>query len=119
MQAASAEIAPERTIRTETRVTAAPVNADGEVLENRRVSSTNAVFVQAIDPGGLPGFGDGVSTSVELVRQLGGLLVLVAGIVIPLLWIPLLVWLFLRWWRTRADDADMPADADSPAPAPS
>lgn len=115
----AAEIAPERTIRTETRVTAAPVNADGEVLENRRVSSTNAVFVQAIDPGGLPGFGDGLSTSVELVRQLGGLLVLAAGIVIPLLWIPLLVWLFLRWRRTREDDADIPADPDSPAPAPS
>ena len=79
----AAEIAPERSLRTQTRATAAPVNADGETLENRRVSSTNAVFVEAWDPGGLPGFGDGISTSVDFVQQVGGLAVLLAGIVLP------------------------------------
>jgi uncharacterized coiled-coil protein SlyX len=113
----AAEIAPERTIRTQTRVTAAPVNADGEILENRRVSSTSAVFVQTIDPGGLPGFGDGISTSVDFVRQLGGILVLLAGIIIPLLWIPLLLWLYLRWRRTRRQDGAAPAESETPAPA--
>ncbi len=118
----AAEITPERTLRTQTRVTAAPVNADGETLDARRVSSTNSVFVEAIDPGGLPGFGDGLSTSVEFVQQLGGVAVLLAGIVIPLLWLPLLAWLVIRWRRNRRPDHDDSSDGPRPRsgdPAPS
>lgn len=109
----AAEIAPERTLRTQTRATAAPINADDEVLESRRVSNTNSVFVEAVDPGGLPGFGDGISTSVELVQQLGGLAVLFVGLAIPLLWVPLLIWLYLRWRRGRRLDEGESSSPDS------
>lgn len=97
----AAEISPGRSLRTQTRATAAPINADGEELENRRVSSTSSVFIEAIDPGGLPGFGDGISASVDVVRQVGGIAVLSLGFIIPLLWVPLLAWLLIRWRRNR------------------
>ncbi len=107
----AAEIAPERSFRSQTRVTAAPVNADGEVLENRRVSSTSAVFVEAVDPGGLPGFGDGLSAGLDFLRNVGGLAVLALGTAIPFLWVPVVAWLAIRWRRRRAT-----ASQDEPPP---
>lgn len=88
----------ERTLRGQARATATPVNDDGSPVEAREVSTTGNVFLFADDPGGLPGFADGLSESFELLKQLGGLVVLAAGLIIPFLWVGLL-YLAYRWYR--------------------
>lgn len=112
----AAEVTPERSLRTQTRATAAPVNADGEVLESRRVSTTGSVFLDAVDPGGLPGFGDGLSASLDFLSRLGGLAVLFAGGILPFLWLPVVVWLVVRWRRRRTEAAVSVAGDAAPSP---
>lgn len=109
----AAEIAPERSLRSQTRVTASPVNADGEVLESRRVSTTSTMLVEAVDPGGLPGFGDGVETSLDALKTIGGVAVVVAGVVVPFLWVVALAGLFMWWRRRRNGDEPLVAPTDT------
>ena len=112
----AAEVAPERSFRSQTRVTAAPVNADGEVLENRRVSTTSSTFVEAVDPGGLPGFADGLETSVDALRTIGGVAVVVAGVVVPFLWLAVLAGAFIWWRRRRAGGEPVAGPTETPEP---
>ncbi len=98
----AAEVVPERNLRTQTTVTAQPVNEDGESVPGRPAASTVTIFIEAVDPGGIPGFGEGLETSWELLVRLGQVLVLVAGALIPFLWVPLVLWLLLRMRRTRS-----------------
>lgn len=98
----AAEVVPERNLRTQTTVTAQPVNEDGESVPGRPAASTVTIFIEAVDPGGNPGFGEGLETSWELLVGLGQVLVLVAGALIPFLWVPLVLWLLLRMRRTRS-----------------
>ncbi len=107
----AAEINPERTLRTQSRATATPVNQDGVPLESRDVSSTTTALLQAVDPGGLPTFRDGLRASWDALLTLGDLIVLVAGLLIPFLWIPVAIWLFLRWRKARRTPPAMPAPA--------
>jgi uncharacterized coiled-coil protein SlyX len=112
----AAELLPERSLRTQTRVTAAPVNPDGEVLENRRVSVTDAAFLDVEDPGGLPGFSDGLDASVEALANVGGFLILLAGSLLPFVWVPLVVWLVVR--RLRRRHGDMTPGPEAPSEEP-
>lgn len=89
-----------RSQRTQTRITAVPVNEDGQRVEAREVVNTSSIFLDARDPGGLPGFNDGVEQSWDLLQNLGGILVLVAGLFLPFIWVIALLVLY-RWWRKR------------------
>lgn len=112
----AAEVVPERNLRTQTTVTAQPVNEDGESVPGRPAASTVTIFIEAVDPGGNPGFGEGLETSWELLVGLGQVLVLVAGALIPFLWVPLVLWLLLRMRRTRsAEKASDAATETEPA----
>lgn len=100
------EMTVERNQRTQTRVSAKPVDQDGNRVEGREVASTVSMSIDALDPGGLPGFGDGLEASWNALLWVGGVLVLLAGAILPLL-IPLalLVWLLL-WFSRREHKSD-------------
>jgi hypothetical protein len=57
--------------------------------------------ITAVDPGGLPGFRDGLDASIAALLWIGGLFVLLAGL-LPLI-VPgaLLAWLWLRFVRRQ------------------
>jgi Domain of unknown function (DUF4349) len=94
------EVVPDRDLRTRTTVTATPVDEDGEELPGN-ASSTVTFFVDTVDPGGIPSFGEGLEVSWELLVALGRLALLFAGAVLPFLWVPVVVWLGLKVWRSR------------------
>jgi hypothetical protein len=94
----AAELTPERDLRGRTTVTAQAVDEDGNALATRPISQTETVFLNTIDPGGIPSFTEGLEVSWELLVRLGQSLVLVVGASIPFFWVPLVVWLV---WRMR------------------
>jgi hypothetical protein len=119
------ETVAERSLRTQTTVTATPVNEDGDVLSNRKAANTVTVFIQAVDPGGIPTFAEGLQASWELLVDVAQVLVLLAGAIIPFFWVPILMWLAWRYAKRRsaedrvapersidAPEADLPAIVD-------
>jgi hypothetical protein len=92
----------ERTLRTQTRVTATPLTEEGTAIEGRTVSNTSTITLAAEDPGGIPSFGEGLERSWEALVNLAKLLILGVGIAIPFIWVLGLIWLYLRW-RSRRD----------------
>jgi len=107
----AAEINPERTLRTQSRANATPVNQEGVPLESRDVSSTTSALVQAVDPPGLPSFSDGLQASWDALLTVRDLIVLLAGLLVPFLWIPVAIWLYLRWRKARRTPPAVPAPA--------
>jgi len=95
------EVEVSRDLRTQTRVSAIPVNADGDPVTARQVAQTGSIFVGATDPGGLPGFGDGLSAGWDLLKNIAGLAVLAFGAILPFIWLIPVVWLAVRWRRRR------------------
>ena len=93
---------PERSLRTQTTVTAEPVSEKGEPLPGRPTARTITIFIDAVDPGGIPSFTDGLQASWDVLVRLGQTLILVAGALIPFLWAPLVLWLLWRVRRTRS-----------------
>lgn len=96
------ETVAERSLRTQTTVTATPVNEDGDILSNRKAANTVTVFVQAVDPGGIPTFAEGLQASWELLIDGAQVLVLLAGAIIPFFWVPILIWLAWRYSKRRS-----------------
>ena len=95
------EVEVEQNVRTRTRVEATPINQDGEPIEGRTVAATTQAGVQAVDPGGLPGFSDGLEAAWDMLLWLGGVIVLFAGLLLPFFWVPIVLWLIWRWRRER------------------
>jgi hypothetical protein len=93
----------ERTLRSQTRVTATPLNEDGTLLEGRSVANTSTATLVAEDPGGIPGFGEGLSESWQVLVNIIKLLILAVGAIIPFIWAIPLVWLIWRWRRDRLE----------------
>ena len=98
----AAEFVAKRNLRTQTTVTAQPVNEEGGSLPGRAAASTITIFIDAVDPGGIATFGKGLGASWELLVGLGQVLVLLAGGLIPFFWVPLLFWLLWRMRQTRS-----------------
>ncbi len=97
------EVEVDQDVRTRTRVEATPVNQDGEPIEGRTVAATTQAGIQAVEPGGLPGFSDGLAAAWDMLLWLGGVIVLFAGLLLPFIWVPIVVWLIWRWRRKRKD----------------
>lgn len=110
------ETVAERSLRTQTTVTATPVNEDGDVLSNRKAANTVTVFIQAVDPGGIPSFSEGLKASWEVLVNLVRSLILVAGAIIPFFWVPIVAWLVWRLIRRRTEETGAAA---TPATVPS
>lgn len=98
----AAEVTPERDLRTQTTVTAEAVDEDGADLGARPVSRTGTMFVNTVDPGGIPTFTEGLLASWELLVRFGQTLVLVLGALIPFFWVPLVAWFLWRMRRPAA-----------------
>jgi hypothetical protein len=94
----AAEITPERDLRTRTTVTARAIDEEGTEIGARPVSQTVTVFVDTVDPGGIPTFTEGLQASWELLVRFGQTVVLVLGALIPFIWIPPIAWFV---WRMR------------------
>ena len=97
------ETVAERSLRTQTTVTATPVNEDGEVLSTRKAANTVTMFIQAVDPGGIPTFAEGLQASWGLLVDVVQVVILMAGALIPFLWVPILLWLGWRFMKRRTD----------------
>ena len=95
------EMVVERHQRTQTRVSAEPVDQDGNRVEGREVVNTVSMGIDAVDPGGLPGFNDGLQASLEALLAIGGLLILFAGAILPFIWVIPIGVLVLRWMSRR------------------
>lgn len=108
----------ERHLRTATRITATPINADGERVTGRDVSNTSTYFVEVRAAEGLPGFADGVRTTWAFLTTVWDVLILLAGALLPLLPVAAVGYAFWRWRRGRAADS-MEPEAAEPAPATS
>ncbi|MDR9450580.1 MAG: DUF4349 domain-containing protein [Acidimicrobiia bacterium] len=109
------ETVAERSLRTQTTVTATPVNEEGDVLSTRKVANTVTVFIQAVDPGGIPTFSEGLEASWEVLVNLGQVLVLFAGAILPFFWVPIAAWLIWRLTRRRPEGR---ASAQRPTTVP-
>lgn len=97
----AAEVAPVRSIRTLTNIKATPLDQDGEPMVGRTVSTQSTIHLSVVDPGGLPGFGDGLSSGWELALIAWSGLRLVAGFlagIAPILALVAGAW----WWRRRS-----------------
>ncbi len=117
----------ERTLRTRTTVAVKAVGEEGEELAGRDTvaNATASVELRAVAPEGVPGFFDGLQASWRFLVTLFQFALLVAGAVIPFLWVPVLVWLAVRWLSGRVGDpfrrsepdrwegSDAPADTDA------
>jgi hypothetical protein len=110
------ETVAERSLRTQTTVTATAVNEDGDVLSTRKVANTVTVFIQAVDPGGIPTFSEGLEASWEVLVNLGQVLILFAGAILPFFWVPIVGWLIWRLARRRPKGA-APANVNNTVPA--
>lgn len=102
-----------RSLRTQTTVTATPVNEDGDVLSTRKAANTVTMFIQAVDPGGIPTFAEGLQASWGLLVDLAQVLILFAGALIPFFWVPILIWLGWRFIKRRTN-AEAAASGQTP-----
>jgi hypothetical protein len=95
------EATAERDIRTQTTATAQPVAEDGTPLPGREAAVTVTFFIDSVDPGGIPTFTEGLKASYKVLVQLGQFLLLLAGSLLPFIWVPAVLWLAWRWQTTR------------------
>jgi hypothetical protein len=94
------ELTASRRVRTQTKVTANPVNEEGTQIESRDVAATATISVDPEEPEGLPGFDDGIRVATDVLRWFGGVIVVSVGLLVPFLWVIALLLLGL-WWRGR------------------
>ena len=91
-------------LTTESRVTATPVRVSErvgvEAGAGPSVSVVGFVLVDVTPDNSLPGFTDAFGGAVDVMRGLIGILVILAGVAVPFLWIPLIAALVL-WFRRR------------------
>jgi hypothetical protein len=97
----AAEITPERRTRTQTRITATAVDQDGNLVAGRTVSNTTSLIIEVVDPGGLPGFSDGLGNGWELLQITWSAVNVMLGFLIGLTPILALVLGFLLWRRRK------------------
>jgi hypothetical protein len=98
------EVEVERDIRPRPRVTAVPLDADGNPLAGRSVSDTDSYVLDAVDPGGVPTFGEGLAASVDFLQRIGLVAILLVGVTLPFVWIPIVAWAGWRVVRRRRHD---------------
>lgn len=108
----AAGITAERRLRTQTNVTAQPIDED-EAPIGRTVANTTSIELTVTDPVGIPSFLDGVEASWQVLVDLGRWMILVAGSLLPFAWLPLLGWWLLR--RRRQHKIQSPFEPTPPA----
>lgn len=109
------ETVAERSLRTQTTLTATPVDEEGNELSSRKAANTVTIFIQAVDPGGIPSFSDGLQASWEVLVNAGRVLILFAGAIVPFIWVPILAWFGWQLFKRRREE---PEGTEPAPPAP-
>lgn len=107
------ETAMDRFQRLRTRVTATPVNIDGDEVDGRTVQASAEPGIPTTDNDSLPGFGDAVAGGWSVLRNLVQVLVLAVGALLPFIWLVPVIWLVRRFLRSRADARPSATNDDS------
>ncbi|MCP3987820.1 MAG: hypothetical protein GY724_01995, partial [Actinomycetia bacterium] len=94
------QLNPERDLRMRTRVTAIPTDGVSSEPAGPTVSAQVSFDLNTFEPDEDPGFGDGFSAAVDILKGIWiGLTVSVGFLILPLLVLVPLVWLGRRGWR--------------------
>ncbi len=111
------EIEPERNLRLRTKVAAIPTDGVSPEQAGPSVSNEAAYDLRTFEPESDPGFGDGFSVAVSILKGIWIALTWTLGFLIPLL--VLLPFLALVWFGLRALRSRRPSKPDpQPIPAP-
>ena len=92
-------------------VSAVPLDEAGNQLRVGVEATTTPVELDVEEDRSLPGFGDGFGTAVGVLATAWGVLVLVAGIALPLAIVAAPVVAAVVWWRRRHPRPSPPPDA--------
>ncbi|MEE9414591.1 MAG: DUF4349 domain-containing protein [Acidimicrobiales bacterium] len=105
----------------ETSVTAKVVNSEGEDLRVSRVGANGTGFLNVRENNALPGFGDSLEKGLNVLAGMIGIVVILAGLFLPFIWVPVLLWLALRFLSRRREatyEEELQAQPATPAPEP-
>ena len=83
------------------RVTAEPTDTDGNPLREAIRADGERVELDVRASDALPGFGDALEGGLDVLRTLVGIVVLVAGAILPFVWLVPVAWLVVRPLRRR------------------
>jgi len=112
------EIEADYPVRTEPTVvgTAVGVNDQALRIELQVVEGEELLYMVEEDTS-LPGFGDALSGAWETLQGLFGLIVVLAGVAIPFLWVPLAL-AAIWYWRRRKQTPSSPPKSPPAEPQP-
>lgn len=104
----------DRTLRTRATVVAKAVDDEGRALtgSSPTANETSTIELRATTPPGVPSFFDGLRRSWQFLVRLFEFTLLLLGVAIPFAWVPVVVWLLVRWARSR------PSLFPAPTPPP-
>lgn len=97
----AAEVVPDRTLRLRTRVTGAPVSADGEPLAQKAVNASNNQTFSIID-NGPPSISDAFFGGWDALKTFIQLVFVFLAATIWFLWIPVALWFLVKWLSRRS-----------------
>lgn len=101
---------------TRPAVSAVAVDAEGEPLRTEIEVETRAAALDVIEDDSFPGFGDALDAAWRVLQRLVGLVVVVAGFVVPFLWVPVVAaaaWYLVRRRRRGASPDGPPASEET------
>lgn len=106
------------------QASAVPVDSEGNDLRLATTAARDGAQLRVIEDTSIPGFGSGVSAGWQILTQIVAVVVLLAGLALPFIWVPVLLWFAARWLRRRKAEklANMPTPpppATPPAPTTS
>ena len=86
---------------TAVEVSATPVDDDGDPLRIGIEQDITEALLDIVPDDSLPGFMDSLRAAWDAFLKVVGVVVLVAGAIIPFLWVPILAGAAWWWWRRR------------------
>ena len=102
-------------------VSAVPFDSEGERLRvNTEFVNLETYRLSFIENDALPGFTDALSGSWDVFKTVIGVIVVVAGAIVPFIWIPILVVAGRLWWvrRDKVKYEAYVAEREGSAPLP-
>lgn len=106
----AAEMEVPKDVRPQPRVTTTPVDTAGEPIPGKTATDRASYFFDAVDPGGVPSFVEGLSASVGFLARMGRVALLLLAVVLPFLWIVPVAW--MAWQLRRRRPVGRPLDGD-------
>ncbi len=96
------------------QATAVPVDENGNDLRIETVSARDSASMVVSEDTSIPGFMAGLEAGIGLLATLIAAAILALGAFLPFIWVPPLIWWFVRWNRRRV--AAKPKPEPTPAP---